>query len=42
MQPSIAINTGNTSGSYGNKKKRASWSSVDNGPLMKRKRGNDL
>ena len=42
MQRSIAINTGNTSGSCGNKKKRASWSSVDNGALMKRKRGNDL
>ena len=42
MQRSIAINTGNTSGSYGNKKKRASWSSVNNGFLMKRKRGNDL
>ena len=42
MQWSIAINTGNISGSYGNKKKRASWSSVDNGPLMKRKRWNVL
>ena len=42
MQRSITINTGNTSGSYGNKKHRASWSSVDNGPLMKKKRGNDL
>ena len=42
MQRSIAINTGNTSGSYDNKKKRASWSSVNNGFLMKRKRGNDL
>ena len=42
MRQSIAFNTGNTSGSYGNKKKRASWSSVDNGALMKRKRGNDL
>ena len=41
MRQSIAFNTGNTSGSYGNKKKRASWSSVDNGALMKRKRGND-
>ena len=38
MQWSIAINTGNTSGLYGNKKKRTSWSSVDNGPLMKGKR----
>ena len=42
MQWSIAINTGNTSGLYGKKKKWASWSSVDNGPLMKRKRENDL
>ena len=42
MQRSIAINTRNTSGSYGNKKKRTCWSSVDNGPLMKRKRGNHL
>ena len=42
MQRPIAVNTGNISGSYGNKKHRASWSSVDSGPLMKKKRGNDL
>ena len=42
MQWSIAINTRNSSGSYGNKKRRASWSSVGNSALMRRKRGNDL
>ena len=42
MRQSIAINTGNTSGLYGNKKKGASWSSVDNGALMKRRQENDF
>ena len=42
MQQFIAANTGNTSGSYGNKKNRASCLSADNGTLIKRKRGNDI
>ena len=42
MQRSIATDTRYKSGAYYNYKKRASWSTVDNQPLRKRKNQNDF
>ena len=40
MERSIATDTRYKSGAYHNKKKRVSWSTVDNEPLMKREKEN--